>query len=38
MLEEINRAAREVEEEDQAEQDIREKLESDHSGDRSAAP
>jgi general secretion pathway protein D len=33
MLEEINRAAREVEEEDQAEQDIREKLESDHSGE-----
>jgi general secretion pathway protein D len=33
MLEEINRAAREVEEEDRAEQDIREKLESDHSGE-----
>ena len=33
MLEEINRAAREVEEEDQAEQEIREKLESDHSGE-----
>ena len=33
MLEEINRAAREVEEEDQAEQDIREKLDSDHSGE-----
>ena len=33
MLEEINRAAREVEEEDQAEQEIREKLDTDRSGE-----
>ncbi len=33
MLEEINRAAREVEEEDTAEQEIREKLDTDRSGE-----
>jgi general secretion pathway protein D len=33
MLEEINRAAREVEDEDRAEQDIREKLDLDRSGE-----